>query len=83
MFLSLQDALSAYDFLKRNSTVMEPDMDGLLERDFHYPDPELTSILKDTEIRSDSHVLIVFLAFKVCEIVCLNVQDEYSNCSYF
>ncbi|XP_037538090.1 serine/threonine-protein kinase N2 [Nematolebias whitei] len=49
----VQDALSAYDFLKRNSTVMEPDMDGLLERDFHYPDPELTSILKDTEIREE------------------------------
>uniref|UniRef100_A0A3B4ET67 protein kinase C n=1 Tax=Pundamilia nyererei TaxID=303518 RepID=A0A3B4ET67_9CICH len=46
-----QDALASFDFLnKRISTVMKPDMDGVVHHEFQHPDLELTAIQKDTEI---------------------------------
>lgn len=49
---SPQDALASFDFLnKRISTVMKPDMDGVVHHEFQHPDLELTAIQKDTEIR--------------------------------
>uniref|UniRef100_I3JWT0 protein kinase C n=1 Tax=Oreochromis niloticus TaxID=8128 RepID=I3JWT0_ORENI len=48
------DALSSFDFLnKRISTVMKPDMDGVVHHEFQHPDLELTAIQKDTEIREE------------------------------
>uniref|UniRef100_A0A668U826 protein kinase C n=1 Tax=Oreochromis aureus TaxID=47969 RepID=A0A668U826_OREAU len=50
----VQDALSSFDFLnKRISTVMKPDMDGVVHHEFQHPDLELTAIQKDTEIREE------------------------------
>lgn len=62
--LSLQDALASFDFLKRNSLSLRPDLDGVVEQERQHPDLEL-SIHKDAEIRWEGHKLHLLKALSI------------------
>ncbi|KAF7223391.1 protein kinase N2 [Nothobranchius furzeri] len=51
----VQDALGAYDFLNRNSSVMEPNLYGVLEAEFPPTDVNLVSSQKDLREEEQFH----------------------------
>uniref|UniRef100_A0A3B4EUC7 protein kinase C n=1 Tax=Pundamilia nyererei TaxID=303518 RepID=A0A3B4EUC7_9CICH len=66
----VQDALASFDFLnKRISTVMKPDMDGVVHHEFQHPDLELTAIQKDTEIREEEPFQFSLQDFKCVAVL--------------